>query len=186
MPTNSRQTLSVLAFQGLHTFMVRHGFDETWQVLGSFWPAFAILLAENTYEVHVLTGTVWGAGTDANVFLSIYGMERGDTGERQLKRSNNLNKFEKGQVMHELHSLKRAEGWQGSLGWRAGHSIRSLLTSFKRVLFPKCIIYSKMPQNIFQGRYIWIISWTPILCWSHLLHLLPVNILVIMLPFRNT
>ncbi|NWI83337.1 LOXH1 protein, partial [Dryoscopus gambensis] len=53
---------------------------------------------ENTYEVHVLTGTVWGAGTDANVFLSIYGMERGDTGERQLKRSNNLNKFEKGQV----------------------------------------------------------------------------------------
>ncbi|NXB57045.1 LOXH1 protein, partial [Struthidea cinerea] len=53
---------------------------------------------ENTYEVHVLTGTVWGAGTDANVFLSIYGVERGDTGERQLKRSNNLNKFEKGQV----------------------------------------------------------------------------------------
>uniref|UniRef100_A0A8C3XGD8 Lipoxygenase homology domains 1 n=1 Tax=Cyanoderma ruficeps TaxID=181631 RepID=A0A8C3XGD8_9PASS len=55
-------------------------------------------LEENTYEVHVLTGTVWGAGTDANVFLSIYGVERGDTGERQLKRSNNLNKFEKGQV----------------------------------------------------------------------------------------
>ncbi|XP_063279308.1 lipoxygenase homology domain-containing protein 1 isoform X3 [Prinia subflava] len=55
-------------------------------------------LEENTYEVHVLTGTVYGAGTDANVFLSIYGMERGDTGERQLKRSNNLNKFEKGQV----------------------------------------------------------------------------------------
>ncbi|KAM6328427.1 LOW QUALITY PROTEIN: lipoxygenase homology domain-containing protein 1 [Alca torda] len=55
-------------------------------------------LEENTYDVHVLTGNVWGAGTDANVFLSIYGIERGDTGERQLKRSNNLNKFEKGQV----------------------------------------------------------------------------------------
>ncbi|POI32547.1 hypothetical protein CIB84_003701 [Bambusicola thoracicus] len=55
-------------------------------------------LEENTYEVHVLTGSVWGSGTDANVFLSIYGIERGDTGERQLKRSNNLNKFEKGQV----------------------------------------------------------------------------------------
>ncbi|XP_054665159.1 lipoxygenase homology domain-containing protein 1 isoform X2 [Grus americana] len=55
-------------------------------------------LEENTYEVHVLTGNVWGAGTDANVFLSIYGIGRGDTGERQLKRSNNLNKFEKGQV----------------------------------------------------------------------------------------
>ncbi|XP_069736464.1 lipoxygenase homology domain-containing protein 1 [Phaenicophaeus curvirostris] len=55
-------------------------------------------LEENTYEVRVLTGTVGGAGTDANVFLSIYGVGRGDTGERQLKRSNNLNKFEKGQV----------------------------------------------------------------------------------------
>uniref|UniRef100_G5E7R4 Lipoxygenase homology PLAT domains 1 n=1 Tax=Meleagris gallopavo TaxID=9103 RepID=G5E7R4_MELGA len=55
-------------------------------------------LEENTYEVHVLTGSVWGSGTDANVFLSIYGIGRGDTGERQLKRSNNLNKFEKGQV----------------------------------------------------------------------------------------
>ncbi|XP_074992847.1 lipoxygenase homology domain-containing protein 1-like [Calonectris borealis] len=55
-------------------------------------------LEENTYEVHVLTGNVWGAGTDSNVFLSIYGVGRGDTGERQLKRSNNLNKFEKGQV----------------------------------------------------------------------------------------
>ncbi|KAM8985342.1 lipoxygenase homology domain-containing protein 1 isoform 2-T2 [Ara ararauna] len=55
-------------------------------------------LEENTYEVHVLTGSVLGAGTDANVFLSIYGIGRGDTGERQLKRSNNLNKFEKGQV----------------------------------------------------------------------------------------
>ncbi|XP_064032385.1 lipoxygenase homology domain-containing protein 1 [Pogoniulus pusillus] len=55
-------------------------------------------LEENTYEVRVLTGNVSGAGTDANIFLNIYGIGRGDTGERQLKRSNNLNKFEKGQV----------------------------------------------------------------------------------------
>lgn len=96
---------------------------------GPFWPALAILLAENTYEVHVLTGTVGGAGTDANVFLSIYGVERGDTGERQLKRSNNFNKFEKGQVMHELHSLKQKGAWQGSLSWQAGRSVRLLLTS---------------------------------------------------------
>ncbi|XP_056399217.1 lipoxygenase homology domain-containing protein 1 isoform X2 [Hyla sarda] len=53
-------------------------------------------LEENTYEVHVVTGTVWGAGTDANVFVTMYG-EIGDTGERQLKKSNHLNKFEKGQ-----------------------------------------------------------------------------------------
>lgn len=106
--------------------MVSHGSDEIWLFLGSSWSAFAILLAENTYEVHVLTGNVWGAGTDANVFLSIYGVGRGDTGERQLKRSNNLNKFEKGQVMHELNLLKRAEGWQSSLSY-AGHSLQSLL-----------------------------------------------------------
>lgn len=40
---------------------------------------------------------MWGAGTDANVYINIYG-EIGDTGDRQLKRANNLNKFEKGQV----------------------------------------------------------------------------------------
>ncbi|XP_025021880.1 lipoxygenase homology domain-containing protein 1 [Python bivittatus] len=51
----------------------------------------------NIYEVHVITGMIWGAGTDANVYLSIYG-ERGDSGERHLKHSNNLNKFEKDQV----------------------------------------------------------------------------------------
>ncbi|KAJ7335182.1 hypothetical protein JRQ81_013123, partial [Phrynocephalus forsythii] len=50
-----------------------------------------------SYEVCVITGGMWGAGTDANVYLSIYG-ERGDTGERHLKRSNQLNKFEKNQV----------------------------------------------------------------------------------------
>uniref|UniRef100_A0A667Z1M9 Lipoxygenase homology PLAT domains 1 n=1 Tax=Myripristis murdjan TaxID=586833 RepID=A0A667Z1M9_9TELE len=53
-------------------------------------------LEMNSYEVHVFTGTMWGAGTDANVYINIYG-EIGDTGDRHLKRSNNLNKFEKGQ-----------------------------------------------------------------------------------------
>lgn len=51
----------------------------------------------NSYEVHVFTGTMWGAGTDANVYINIYG-EIGDTGERRLRKSNHLNKFEKGQV----------------------------------------------------------------------------------------
>ncbi len=35
-----------------------------------------------------------GAGTDANVYLTISG-EYGDSGERQLKESNNMNKFER-------------------------------------------------------------------------------------------
>lgn len=45
----------------------------------------------------MFTGTTWGAGTDANVYITVYG-EIGDTGERRLRKSNNLNKFEKGQV----------------------------------------------------------------------------------------
>ncbi|XP_043937953.1 lipoxygenase homology domain-containing protein 1 isoform X2 [Protopterus annectens] len=54
------------------------------------------LTVENTYEVHVFTGNVMGAGTDSNVFINIYG-ELGDTGQRHLKKSQHLNKFEKGQ-----------------------------------------------------------------------------------------
>ncbi|KAG9266056.1 lipoxygenase homology domain-containing protein 1 [Astyanax mexicanus] len=53
-------------------------------------------LEENTYEVHVFTGTMWGAGTDASVYINVYG-EIGDTGERKLRKSNHLNKFERGQ-----------------------------------------------------------------------------------------
>uniref|UniRef100_A0A673ZXF5 Lipoxygenase homology PLAT domains 1 n=1 Tax=Salmo trutta TaxID=8032 RepID=A0A673ZXF5_SALTR len=53
-------------------------------------------LEENTYEVCVFTGDMLGAGTDANVYINIYG-ENGDTGERLLRKSGNLNKFEAGQ-----------------------------------------------------------------------------------------
>ncbi|XP_040192273.1 lipoxygenase homology domain-containing protein 1 [Rana temporaria] len=83
-------------------------------------------LEENTYEVHVFTGTVWGAGTDANVFITIYG-EIGDTGERQLRKSNHLNKFEKAQEdvfsinavdMGELKKLRiRHDNKGGNAAW---------------------------------------------------------------------
>ncbi|TRY95059.1 hypothetical protein DNTS_004690 [Danionella cerebrum] len=53
-------------------------------------------LEENTYEVHVFTGNMMGAGTDASVYINVYG-EMGDTGERKLRKSNHLNKFERGQ-----------------------------------------------------------------------------------------
>lgn len=56
----------------------------------------------NTYEVQVITGNVPKAGTDANVYLTIYGEEYGDTGERPLKKSDKSNKFEQGQVEWEL------------------------------------------------------------------------------------
>ncbi|XP_042187934.1 lipoxygenase homology domain-containing protein 1 [Callorhinchus milii] len=83
-------------------------------------------LEENSYEVHVFTGKVTGAGTDANVFINIYG-EVGDTGERQLRKSGNLNKFEKGQEdvfmlkAADLGTLKklriRHDNSSGSAGW---------------------------------------------------------------------
>jgi hypothetical protein len=45
-----------------------------------------------------LRGDKKGAGTDANVFLTIYG-EKGDSGERELVKSKtNKNKFEQKQV----------------------------------------------------------------------------------------
>ena len=46
------------------------------------------------YLVHIYTGDKWGAGTDANVMITIFG-EDGDSGERKL--DNNKNNFETGQ-----------------------------------------------------------------------------------------
>ncbi|KAG7241182.1 hypothetical protein INR49_025925, partial [Caranx melampygus] len=80
----------------------------------------------NSYEVHVFTGAMWGAGTDANVYINIYG-EIGDTGERKLRKSNHLNKFEKDQedifniTAVDLGVLKklriRHDNSQASAGW---------------------------------------------------------------------
>lgn len=55
-------------------------------------------ITAHTYKVSVRTGDMYGAGTDANVFLTICG-DLGDTGERKLARSEtNKNKFERGMV----------------------------------------------------------------------------------------
>ncbi|PAA79474.1 hypothetical protein BOX15_Mlig008366g2 [Macrostomum lignano] len=57
--------------------------------------ASGTLLDKLTYNVSVKTGDVSGAGTDANVFLNIFG-DKGETGERQLKASEAaFNKFER-------------------------------------------------------------------------------------------
>lgn len=57
------------------------------------------LLETITYNVKVKTGDVRNAGTDARVFLKIFG-NKGDTGsDRQLKHSENtFNKFERDRV----------------------------------------------------------------------------------------
>ena len=52
----------------------------------------------------VHTGDVMGAGTDANIFINLTG-EFGDTGERQLKDSENVNKFERNEVRIKDHFI---------------------------------------------------------------------------------
>ena len=55
----------------------------------------SIRLPETTYKVNVTTGDVLKAGTDANVFLIIFG-ENGDSGEMALKDSEtHKDKFER-------------------------------------------------------------------------------------------
>lgn len=49
------------------------------------------------YQVDVITGDVWGATTDANVYITIYG-DRGDTGVRQLYAETKGVYFKQGQV----------------------------------------------------------------------------------------
>lgn len=56
-------------------------------MLISFW-------TEVPYEVKVYTGDKSGAGTDANVFMILYGTN-GDSGERELAKSDRTNKFER-------------------------------------------------------------------------------------------
>ena len=55
---------------------------------------FCIFFSDYEYLVDVYTGDKWGAGTDANVVITIFG-EEGDSGERTL--DNNNNNFETGQ-----------------------------------------------------------------------------------------
>jgi hypothetical protein len=57
-----------------------------------------VVLAATSYHVSVKTGDMRMAGTDANVFIKIFG-SKGDTGKLQLKSAdNNKNKFERGRM----------------------------------------------------------------------------------------
>lgn len=54
--------------------------------------------------MNVHTGDVSGAGTDANVFMTIFG-EKGDSGERKLHKSETYkDKFERAHVSIVSHS----------------------------------------------------------------------------------
>ena len=64
------------------------------------------------YHVHVFTGDVFKAGTDANIFVTLYG-ENGDSGERELLKSEtNMNQFERGQV--RFYENRQTTKWNGS------------------------------------------------------------------------
>ncbi|KAH0617715.1 hypothetical protein JD844_016214 [Phrynosoma platyrhinos] len=60
-------------------------------------PGYLSLSSVVVYELHVVTGDLWNAGTEADVYIAIYG-KKGDTGSRQLLRSKNPRKYLKGQV----------------------------------------------------------------------------------------
>ena len=53
-----------------------------------------VAISECQYPVHIYTGDKWGAGTDANVIITIFG-EEGDSGEKKL--DNDRNNFERAQ-----------------------------------------------------------------------------------------
>ena len=58
----------------------------------------------------VYTGDKRGAGTNANIFLNIFG-ELGDTGDRPLEESKtNKDKFERNQVIELLSSSPEEKG----------------------------------------------------------------------------
>ena len=58
------------------------------------------------YVIRVYAGDVMHAGTNANVFATIYG-ENGDSGERKLQKSEkHLDKFERNQVRTSLQIIE--------------------------------------------------------------------------------
>ena len=66
-----------------------------------------LAISEKMYTINVKTGDVSGAGTDANVFLIMYG-DLGDSGEHKLHKSEtHRDKFEKGQVHFCLSLIMR-------------------------------------------------------------------------------
>ena len=72
--------------------------DKTITMLDNSMFTFVLWIVVVKYQVAVHTGDIHKAGTDANVYIQIYG-QRGTTGNRLLKYSlTNPNKFEQSQV----------------------------------------------------------------------------------------
>ena len=71
-------------------------------------------LETETYTIKVRTGNKFGAGTDANVYLSIFGT-LGDSGERKLMKSEHVDKFMRNQVscvvFKHIYTNQRSVFW---------------------------------------------------------------------------
>jgi len=84
-----------------------------------------------TYKVEVYTGDVKYAGTDANVYITLYGVE-GDSGFQKLKAGKTKNLFERDQIdtfevmtdhdLGPLHKIRvKTDGTGLGAGWFLGH-----------------------------------------------------------------
>jgi hypothetical protein len=91
---------------GFLEIMVIDNLSEIWLLLPDLLPLVRFLQSISKsrneiftgavlYRVMVKTGTIRGAGTDANVYLTLFG-EKGDSGKRLL--DNSSNNFERGKT----------------------------------------------------------------------------------------
>jgi lipoxygenase homology domain-containing protein 1 len=84
-----------------HTFECNRWFavdEDDGQIVRELFVDGTPYLDTVSYHVRTKTGDIRSAGTDARVYLRIYG-EKGDTGRLRLKRSNDSSKmFERGQI----------------------------------------------------------------------------------------
>ncbi len=73
----------------------------------------------NGRDVQVVTGTARGAGTDANVFCTLYGGDGSSSGEFQLSKSlEHKDKFEAGQTDSFVWEGQQLRGGVCSVGVR--------------------------------------------------------------------
>ena len=84
---------------------------------------FKLLFSETSYKISVKTSNVSGAGTDANIFVIIFG-GNGDSGTLHLKKSEtNKNPFENDQIdvftfkdILSLGELSKCRVWHDNKG----------------------------------------------------------------------
>jgi len=82
-----------------------------------------ICVSATSYHARVKTGDVRGAGTDANVYIMIFG-ETGDTGKLQLRQADNTkDKWERGRT--DMFTLEAMDIGKVSTVTRITHGYRT-------------------------------------------------------------